>query len=428
MSSFSWNSPAILITIEINAPELNGEPINDAKFNRSKSIESRFSISITEEITFDHNTGRRNTLAGDDTFDIYNNAGTMAITLWKDGLVYTIDKLQYINLDKPYWDKSANEALTIGGVQYIATGALNLSEYDYTSALLFNKKLIADYTLSNPYDFVNDGTWTFDRMLEMMSAIVEDINGDTKMDETDQWGFLSCQRNIIPSFIVASGEKIISKNENDLPYISIGNNRAIDVLDKTFSMMWDSAVWYPDSDGANVPQSAIDIFSADRGLFLELYLAYIPRFRDMDNDFGITPYPKYDENQKSYFSKLGWVQPFTVPITNTDTDRTSIILEAMYSESAKKVIPEYYNKMLKTKVSRDTESSAMFDLIFSSRVLDYGDTVWSGIGRDGKLQPMMINNDKNISSKIPGMEQMLRTEMKSISEIIDIDISYLEKS
>ena len=303
---------------------------------------------------------------------------------------------------------------------------MNISEYDYTSALLFNKKLIEDYSLESPYEYVNDGTWTFDKMLEMMKSVTRDINGDSKMDANDQWGFLSNQRNIIPSFIVAAGENIISKNEDDLPYISIGESRAIDVLDKTFSMMWDSAVWYPDADSANVPQSAIDIFSDDRGLFLELYLAYIPQFRDMDSDFGIIPYPKYDENQKQYYSKLGWVQPFTVPITNKDLDRTSIIIEALYSESAKTVIPEYYDKMLKTKVSRDTESASMLDLIFSSRVLDYGDTVWSFIGRDGHLGVMMINNDRNIASKIPEMQKMIKSEMEIISELVGKDTSYLD--
>ena len=51
---------------------------------------------------------------------------------------------------------------------------------------------------------------------------------------------------------------------------------------------------------------------------------------------------------------------------------TSIITEALASESYKNVIPVFYDVALKTKSARDEESSAMIDLIRDTLTFDFG--------------------------------------------------------
>ena len=71
---------------------------------------------------------------------------------------------------------------------------MNLSAYDLTHVLLFNENLIRDYKFESPFDLVESGKWTFDRMYEMMTKVSIDLNGDGVFDEKDQYGYVSYAR------------------------------------------------------------------------------------------------------------------------------------------------------------------------------------------------------------------------------------------
>jgi hypothetical protein len=55
---------------------------------------------------------------------------------------------------------------------------------DSTSTLVFNKKLIQDHALENPYEIVHNNRWTLDKMIEMTRGVAQDLNGDGIMDYT----------------------------------------------------------------------------------------------------------------------------------------------------------------------------------------------------------------------------------------------------
>ena len=158
------------------------------------------------------------------------------------------------------------------------------------------------------------------------------------------------------------------------------------------------------------------MFVNNKGLFLDTTFKLITNLRDMDTDFGIIPYPKWDEAQKDYCSRVEGGDFPIVPVTNKKLEMTGVLLEAMCAESAKHVIPAYYDKMLKGKVARDEESAEMLDIIFRNRIYDLGDTFWNPILRDGIFLQMFNENDRALASKIAGIEESLRIQ---IQETID---------
>ena len=93
----------------------------------------------------------------------------------------------------------------------------------------------------------------------------------------------------------------------------------------------------------------------------------------MKDDYGVLPFPKYDEVQEKYLTRVidGWLH--VVPSVSADPEFTSAIMEALASETAKSVFPEYYNKLLTQKTLRDEESIEMMELIRENRVMDLGD-------------------------------------------------------
>ena len=131
--------------------------------------------------------------------------------------------------------------------------------------------------------------------------------------------------------------------------------------------------------GQNALQKAI--FADKRVLFRSEILDVVDQYSDIDMDFGILPYPKYNEKQKDYVSIIiPDVVVTSVPIDCTDPEKISVILEAMAGKSHETLLKAYYDVTLKRKNSRDNESSDMLDIIFSNRMYMF-DMVfdWGGI-------------------------------------------------
>jgi hypothetical protein len=124
----------------------------------------------------------------------------------------------------------------------------------------------------------------------------------------------------------------------------------------------------------------------------------IGRFREMQTNFGVIPFPKLDEAQQKYYTySSNGVPLFAVPITNPDLERTGIIAEALAAESSKTVIPAYIDVALGNKYLRDDDSKPMIDIILNSRVYDLAYSYqWSSIG--ATINNAMVKNDRNIVS------------------------------
>ena len=242
----------------------------------------------------------------------------------------------------------------------------------------------------------------------MMTDVVSDINGDGVMDASDRWGFLSHPKQVSPNFWIGAGEMSILKDENDRPYNNMTSERFMNVFDKFYSITWDAETWYSKTTGDyDVPTDNRQIFSEGRSMFMDVSFFHIGMLRDMETDFGVLPYPKYDEAQKEYYSRVSYYWANIIPVTNTKLDMTGAILEALNCESANYVVPAYYNIALKTKYSRDEESAAMLDLIFENRVVDLGDTVLCATIRDGFIAQMFKSNKRDIASQVAKKEKTI---------------------
>lgn len=101
----------------------------------------------------------------------------------------------------------------------------------------------------------------------------------------------------------------------------------------------------------------------------------------MESDYGVIPYPKFDENQKDYITHVGGASPIMViPLQNTsDDERLGNILEAMCEASYRITRPAYYETALKEKGTRDEESKQILDLILDSRTYDLAYISASGL-------------------------------------------------
>ena len=134
----------------------------------------------------------------------------------------------------------------------------------------------------------------------------------------------------------------------------------------------------------------------------------------MEANFGIVPAPKYNEEQTQYYScNNGNFFGMAIPVSVSDVDRTSIILEALQSASTDTVLAAYYDITLKTKLTRDEESASMVDIIFDTTTYDCS-TVY-GLGTvKTNIYTKASQNDTDLASFWEKQQSSLDTTIQKI--------------
>jgi len=358
-----------------------GEIVDDAVYKRNKVVEERFNINISTVLhPADWSRGMDGTKAikaGDDAFDLMLTHGRIAYQYaGQDMVIDWIENMPYVDLTAVWWNQDVNNDSTMFGRLYCTAGDISYRGLRTTFCMIFNKNLFQDLGIAYPYADVVNGKWTLDKFISIVKAGMADLNGDGAMSPRDDryglvtgniWGYPT-------SVLYCGGDRVIAKGEDGLPVLAVYNERTIDIFEKFFDMLNSGAALVGGEKNAawGNPEN-VGVFRAGRALFTHDGMGAIVSLRDMEEEIGILPTPKYDEKTPKYY---GLVECYggllTVPVTVRDYERTSIITEALCAEGYKIVIPAYYEKALKTKYARDDESEEMLDYIKYSAVYDYG--------------------------------------------------------
>ncbi|MHC1693923.1 MAG: extracellular solute-binding protein [Eubacteriales bacterium] len=359
----------------------NGEAINDARYMRNTYVEDKYNIKITtvENYGGDAGTGpgfqaiKKSVLAGDYSYDAGMIKGYDTCTLASGGFLTDLNDLPYLDLSQPWWDQKANKDLTIKGKMFYTTGDISTADNDATYAILFNKKLVQEYSLPNPYELVSNGTWTMNKFAEMAKSVSKDLNGDGKYDKNDLYGAIVWDDTMM-GLVNAAGEKCCTIDDEGQIQLTFYNDRVQKMFEEYTSVLFDKTVTYAYQRVSYDLTDPIAMFSGNQSLFFLQMLDMVSNFRNMETDFGILPWPKLEESQAEYGHTIGsWHSVFMcVPAVMENPERTGIILEALAAESMYTVTPAYYEKTLIGKFVRDEDSRAMLDIILSTRVYDLG--------------------------------------------------------
>ena len=104
-----------------------------------------------------------------------------------------------------------------------------------------------------------------------------------------------------------------------------------------------------------------------------------------------------------------------VPITSTEFDMIGRIIEDMTYYSYDIITPAYKEIQLKSRDSRDEESSAMIDIIFSSMRLDLAFAFQDcGLSLVNDLRAQLTNFDAGIVSFIDANKDKYNAQLNSI--------------
>ena len=418
----NWSNYFPLSIQDIEVEELTGEAINDAAFNRNIFMEQTFNCKINT-VVYPGNgealTGlRKQVKAGDETLDLVFFRAIGMMPPLTENLLRDFDDIPHINTDDPWWNKSSIEAMSIGGKVYSLLGDYSKTVWSCVWLTYFNKDLVSDFALEDPYQLVRDGKWTLNKMYEMGKQVASDLNGDGKMGTVDdRVGFMHIN-NTATALFNGFGEKLVDIDAGGLPYVSLGKESAISKAMHIAEILSDHDVFL------NAHMRTSDAYVYEAGMFVwgqSLFslggVYYAPEMRAMEQMFGLLPYPKYDENQTEWFNPIhtAAIPLITVPITNGDFENMGLFIDAFTYQGHINIRPQFYDVMLQRKVARDGESEEMLDFIFNNIFMDIGEAYDFG-GIYGSFNSMVCSNKADIAA---WLEKNTPKIEKEINKFVD---------
>ncbi|MBQ7318635.1 MAG: hypothetical protein IJW97_00445 [Clostridia bacterium] len=355
---------------------LTGDRINDAVFKRTSQVEEELSMDIEFFCGASYSNPSEFTTAittGDDTYDVGNVSMRNHLSMVKQGQVLDLSEMTALDIEAPWWDQHLREDLTIYDKYFCLTGDIGTMYKRSIGAIIFNKVLIDEYSLESPYALVENNEWTLEMLIEMTENVSLDINSDDLWTEEDRYGIILFD-GAFDSMMIGADVYWATRDADGVPEMSMYGDRAVDTWDLIAELLFDTERAYNVYNHGQNEQVMWDIFMDDRALFYYGELHSAEDMRANISDFGILPMPKLDEYQENYAHTInaGVAAVLVVPMTNDDMQRTAYVLDSLGAASKNILTPAYYDLNLKSVVSRDDESEAMLDIIFSSLRYDMG--------------------------------------------------------
>ena len=351
-----------------------GDYVTDGVWNRNRTVEERLGVTL-ENTMFAGSLSEVQTqfkaliMSGSDEFDYIHTTGNTT-----HGLnVYLRDlaDLPYVDYDADWWWKDAIESVSLDGKTFNHIyGDMLLFCYIQTGVVYYNKTLYEN-AFGDPdemYKIVMDGQWTIDKLMELTAAAYSDANGDGVQNNGDIFGSIKTktQGEETPHFLHGFDLRLYTRDENNRLVIDFDQERCVSAIEKLGAYNTNTTgVFHSDQD----INKSYTYFVQNASLFFPSRMArVVADFREMEEPYGILPYPKLDAEQKNYVSLIhDSSTSLCVPKTVSDA-RENLIgawFECCAAESWRTVMPEFLELALKVKYSRDSMSGKVIDLVIA---------------------------------------------------------------
>ncbi|MBE6612100.1 MAG: extracellular solute-binding protein [Ruminococcaceae bacterium] len=382
--------------------EATGDVYDDAIYNRNVFIETTFNVKlncIAEPFTWairDEYMGkiRSSVMAGDGAYDIISQHSVSVGSMMGDNLFMNLNDVESLNLDADWWSKLIRDELTYKGKIYGMAGDISNNLLNASEVFFFNKQMMEEFQLEDPYQLVRDGKWTIDKLLEMITGTAQDLDGNSTMDQSDIWGMAIEDQQTYVDLITAFG-MTYSFYEGDVRRPNVESETFLDSAELIRAMLMDNEdVLYRQGDAATTK-----VFPEGRALFYTGQLHYTDSFRELEFDYGILPPPKRNEAQENYYcTPRDSFVLYSIPTDVPDAEFAGAIMEALAVGGSEYIIPVFIDKVCNIKNVRDEDSVEMLELIRKNTTVDFAMVFSTDTGRVAHVICDAINNKKELTT------------------------------
>lgn len=386
--------------------------ITEAVISRNSVVEDLYNCKIRETKSDDPQSLVDNDIAlGTNNYDFL-------MRLWYNlsSSCMNIANLD-IDLSHSWWNQDYIDTFSFDyngkKVLHSISGKFNLIMYDSINTLfvdmdVYDRAVASGKTNIDLYQTVKDGTWTVEKMLELMDAAKVDVNGDSQLnfDDGDIFGFIAHKNSISEyAFFYSTGIKTVMKDDNN-QYVSINASntdmayvsRVIDEATKVYKSPAFGSIG--ELNSVKALANGQSLFSAQWTIRLHSNHEFVNYGIDFsEKRISVIPFPKYSEEQEEYGTFIcnrGY--PLMVSKSITDATATAQFLEVFGYHSEMLLYPEYI-KCIKTQCLCDDGAGEMLDIVLKSARCDYG--IWNGsTGVINRIGEMVVSGKNNFSKAI----------------------------
>ncbi len=389
------------VTYQADAEEPSDEPVINAFYRRNQFIKDNYGIDINVVTPESGNDViqmlRTDMQSGNNEYQAIINPIHGIAPLASDGLLTDFNSLTngYIRLNETHWDQALIKDVVINDKVFFLNGDALVQDDESTWVMFFNKDLIEQHSLENPYELVYNNQWTIDKMYEMLKN-VELTHGTVKSYDPavgDQWGMV-VQSYDFYQFMMGCDQRMID-NTGDVPVLRIEEQENVTTFTNIANwFIFDSQnIGVADYHGrwdSGVYGQETQIFANGNALFMPNSIGTVggQNIRESEINYGLLPMPKRSDLQENYTSGINAYScdVICVPMTNVGEklDATCYALEAMAFFGKQLVTPEYYDRTLAHKRLKDDDSVEMLNIIFGNRIYDMGSVINFNAGTESE--------------------------------------------
>lgn len=400
-----------------------GDVVNDAIYLRNADVEARLNIEFEfigekgneyNEAPFAQKVSN-SIAAGDHAYDLICAYSYTAGLCTSQGLYYDLSDVEHLDFEKPWWPDMLIDQSTINDKIYFVSGDISANAIYMMYVTFFNKEILEDFKLEDPFKLVDEGKWTIDKQFEMCTGVYADLNGNGTKDAGDRCGFYVYTLHF-DSFLWGSDIFIVDSLGNEVKFSD-------DFLgEKTVALQEKLKNWVYDTDNGLLVTQKDDnhqYFGNGFALFWNDRCHQAIYYAGTNVSYGILPIAKYDETQESYITIMG--NPFSLyslPKDSQNADMMGAVIECMACESYRTVSPALYEQSFKYKYSQDDVSSKMFDIAKGTVVFDLARIFSNSLNAYKSWQKAIVGSTA-WTTTVKGNEKVWEKQLDKILDIFE---------
>ena len=360
--------------------EAGNNNLSDAIYNRQEKVRDYLGVEIVAT-----KTDNENRYITPFQTAVKNKDGSVDVLISHvyygiDGFImgnYLTDfrDIDEIDLEADYWKLGFMEEIAAKDHLYLGFSDFNIL---YTHVVTFNKQLMDKYAheLDNDvYSLVQDYKWTVDQMISLASLVYVDANSDGK-SEDDTFGFATRYSIGYAGMLQGCNIQLVEQDEKGNYTLAVYNDKNKQKMSALVDKLYDfvrseSAYFTVDKSSANIGSGRVLMSISGTFSLSELL--------ETDVEFGVLPYPMYDEMQKDVgYRSLQWGGYICVPTYLEDAKMVGESLE-MISYFSDDVNIAFYEKLLGKQVADAPLDRVMLDIVWDGVCSDLGQTYYAVI-------------------------------------------------
>lgn len=356
-----WNGAVVKISSvypALSDTEDSPQIIASAVEERNRLVSEKLGVQITTEATDTAALFAElsvNMKAGMYSSDILVIPQNSAASFAASGLIFNLRSLPSFDLDAPYFNESAVDALSAGYECFAVAGEMTYMPNSFWG-LFFAKERFERIGLTSPYALVRSGNWTLDEYFALAAEagsyapIVTGSHGDEAAD----------------AFYFGLGGTMMSSGVRRNPAVTVDAeaiDRTAELLRSVFTA---NGARTGEDGGAEVFEKSA-LFMCDR-LDAMNYLSTVK------TGWGLVPLPKASADQEDYVTLASGDSPvMAAPSILFSDRRTSQVIRSLAAASAGR-IPQAFVDYSQYSLLRDNDSTLMLDTILGNVVYDFAYT------------------------------------------------------